>query len=225
MQEVQSLIVVPIERAQRRIDADGQTLCHSILDACKRLFISGSAHQPIVDSGIRRVESDLHTVQLSLVKLPAILLCKANSVGVEAGDKPACIADQFKEILAHCGFAACKGHLRNSCTATGIEDLFPFFRGELCLIGQSLPGGITMYALLVTVPAAIFGHSADHQIHAVRCLHKWCIFADIHIMNVCGHFFPVSDLADGRIDGIHVLLYALSGEEGYDLLYGFCRSV
>ena len=82
-----------------------------------------------------------------------------------------------------------------------------------------------MHALLVAVPASVSGHGAYHQIHAVRRLHKRCVVADIHVVHVRGHLFAVSDLADGRIDGLHILLNALQGVDRKDLPDAFGSAV
>ena len=76
-----------------------------------------------------------------------------------------------------------------------------------------------MHAFLVAVPGSVLCHGADQQIHAVRRFHEGRVIADAHVMHVSGHLFAVRDLADRRVDGLYVLLYAFAGKEGYYLAH------
>ena len=73
-----------------------------------------------------------------------------------------------------------------------------------------------MHTFLVAVPLAVFCHSADHQVHAVRRLHKRRVIADAHEMDICGNFFPESDLFDRRVDRLHIALDPAAGKERQD---------
>ena len=82
-----------------------------------------------------------------------------------------------------------------------------------------------MDALLVTVPVSLLRHGADHQIHAVGCLHKRRVIAYTHEMNIRGHLLTVGDLPDRRVDGLHVRLNTFTGKNRKDLPHVFSGAV
>ena len=171
-----------------------------------------------MDLRVCAVEGDLHAVQLHFAELFAVLLCQADPVGVETGDKPAGVTDELEKILPHSRFPSREGHLRDPGAVADIKDLLPLSGGELFLVRQSLAGGIAVHALLVAVPFAVFCHGADHQVHAVRRPHERGVVADAHVMHVRGHLLAVSDLAERCVDCLYILPDALAGEDWEDLL-------
>ena len=72
VQEFQCLFIIPVQGAQGRIDTDGQTRCQRVFDAGQCFFIAGGADQTVVDFRIRRIESNLDTVQVGFPELPAV---------------------------------------------------------------------------------------------------------------------------------------------------------
>ena len=225
MQKLQGLFIISVECAQRSVYAHGQACFQSIFDPCKSLFIAGSADQPVVYFGFSRVEGDLHAVKLCLAEFFTILRGETDPVGVETGDEPAGMADEFDQVLPHSGLASGKGHLRDTGIAADIQDPFPVGGGELFFIGKCLSCGVAVHALLVAVPAAVFGHGADHQVHPMGRLHEGCVISDAHEVYIRSHFFPIGDLADRRINGLQVAGDPLPGIERKDLLYIVCGAV
>ena len=129
VQIFQRFQVVPVQGAERSIDADGKAFRQGVADAGRRVGELRSADELIVHLGIAGIEGDLDAVQLRFVQFPAVFRRQLDAVRIQTGDEPARVVDEFEQVFAHGRFAAREGHLRDACRTALPEDLFPFFGG------------------------------------------------------------------------------------------------
>ena len=172
--------VIPVQAAQRSVQAHIQPGGQRVFDAVQRVIVAVHAHQLIVDIGVGGVEGNLHGVETGFVEFLAHHAGQHTAVGVQPGDEPLRSLHQLDQIMAQRRLAAGKGQLRDARVAAFFNHGQPLVCVQLRHGGKRLVCGVAVQAFLVAVPRAVLDHRADHQIHAVGGHHAGRVLGQAH---------------------------------------------
>ena len=111
---------------------------------------------------------------------------------------------QADQVIAHGGFAAGKGQLRNARRAAFLDNSQPLVGIQLFHRAKGLVGGVTVQAFLVAVPGTVLFHGAYHQVHTVGGCHIAGVSAQVHRLHMHGRFLPGGQRAEGGQHGIQI---------------------
>src|SRR5699024_3031726 len=126
--------VIPVQGAQRRVQADVQSGSQRVFDAAQRVGVAVHAHQRVVDFSVGGIQGDLHRVQAGAFQFFAQGAGQHTAVGVQPGDEPLGRLDQLDQVVAQRGFAAGEGQLGDAGAAALFDHGQP-------LVGVQFGGG------------------------------------------------------------------------------------
>ena len=185
IQKSQRPDILPVFPAQGRIDAHIQPGLQSIAQSQNR-FLKASFRigqirpgQMVVYFRIFRIKGDLHAVQAGVIELSAQLPRKPGPIGIQAGDEPARMLHQLRQILPHGRLPSGKSKLADSGSAAPVDDFKPFLGGQLLCACRWLSRRIAVPAFQAAVPFSFpVEHGAYHKIHPMRRRHIRRIFPE-----------------------------------------------
>ena len=172
-----------------------------------------------MDALVGGVKGDLGAVQGGVPELLAVFRRQADAVGVQAGDEPAGVGDELRQVLPQGGLPAGEGHLGDAGGAAAVQDGLPFLGRKLRFLRAGLARGVAVDAFLVAVPASVPGHGTHQQVHPVGGAHLGRVFLEREEADGRLRLLPPGDLGEGVHDGVDVLLHPLPPHQGIDLLH------